>query len=124
MKAILLSIKPEYVNNILNGTKKFEYRKRIAKSTCNSILIYSTSPVMKVVAIAEIVSTISASPTALWERTKKQSGISRKKFRNYFHGCKVAYAYELGNIQIFDTPKNLSDYNIAVAPQSFVYIDI
>ncbi len=124
MMAILLSIKPEYVEKILSGTKKYEYRKRLAKIKTSTILIYSTSPVMKVVAKAEIIDTISAAPSTLWEKTKENAGISRKKYREYFHGCKTAYAYELGQIIIFDTPKNLSEYNVALAPQSFTYIEL
>lgn len=79
---------------------------------------------MKVVAKADIINTICAAPTSLWEKTKANAGISRKKYREYFHGCKTAYAYELGKIQIFDIPKNLSDYNIPFAPQSFTYVEL
>ena len=57
MKAILLSIKPEYVDRILAGTKKYEYRKRLARSNSSVLLVYSTSPVMKVVAKVEILGT-------------------------------------------------------------------
>lgn len=124
MKAILLSIKPEYVERILSGQKKFEYRKRLAKTESSIILIYSTSPVMKIVAKAEVVSTICEAPSTLWEKTKTQAGISRNKYREYFHGCKTAYAYQLGQILIFDTPKSLSDYNISLAPQSFAYVEL
>ena len=124
MKAILLSIKPEYVERILAGTKKYEYRKRLARTESSILLIYSTSPVMKVVAKVEILGTISAAPSTLWEKTKNSAGISRKKYREYFHGCKTAYAYELGQIEKFDPPKNLSEYGITLAPQSFVYVDI
>lgn len=124
MKAILLSIKPEYVEKILDGTKKYEYRKRLAKAESSTILIYSTSPVMKVVAKAEIIGTICAAPSTLWEKTKGNAGISRKKYREYFHGCKRAYAYELGQVQVFDVPKNLSDFNISLAPQSYAYVDL
>lgn len=123
MIAILLSIKPEYVEKILAGTKKYEYRKRLAKTKSSTILIYSTSPVMRVVAKAEIIGTICAAPSTLWEKTKVNAGISRRKYREYFHGCKTAYAYELGQIQIFDIPKSLSEYNISLAPQSFAYIE-
>lgn len=124
MKAILLSIKPEYVNKILAGSKKYEYRKRLAKTGSSKILIYSTSPVMKVVATAEVISTMCAAPSVLWEKTKDNAGISRKKYREYFHGCQKAYAYELGQVQIFDVPKKLSDFNILLAPQSFVYVEL
>lgn len=124
MRAILLSIKPEYVEKILAGSKIYEYRKRLAKTQSTTILIYSTSPVMKIVAKAEILGTICASPSALWEKTKGSGGITRRKYREYFYGCKTAYAYELGKICRFDPPKTLSDYNLVLAPQSFVYVEL
>lgn len=124
MKAILLSIKPEYVERILAGTKKYEYRKKLARSKSSILLIYSTSPIMKIVAKVEIRGTISAAPSTLWEQTKSNAGISRKKYREYFHGCKTAYAYELGKVEKFDHPHDLSDYNITLAPQSFSYVDL
>ena len=124
MKALLLSIKPEYVENILQGEKKFEYRKRLAKEDVSYIYVYSTAPSMKVVASVHIEGHLSDSPTALWEKTKAAAGISRDKFRDYFRGCKTAYAYKLGKVEVFESPKNLSDFGVAVAPQSFVYIKI
>lgn len=124
MKAILLSIKPEYVEKILQGTKKFEFRKRLAKEDVAVIYIYSTSPSMKVVASVQVIGRLSASPTALWEKTKATAGISRTKYRDYFHGCKIAYAYELGEVEILESEKNLSDFGIDTAPQSFAYIEI
>lgn len=124
MKALLLSIKPEYVEKILQGEKKFEYRKRLAKEDVSYIYVYSTAPSMKVVASVHIEGHLSDSPTALWEKTKASAGISRAKFRDYFRGCKTAYAYKLGKVEVFESPKNLSDFGVAVAPQSFVYIKI
>lgn len=123
MKALLLSIKPEYVEKILQGTKKFEYRKRLAKEEVSVIYIYSTSPSMKVVASAQVIGRLSASPTSLWKKTKANAGISRSKYREYFHGCKVAYAYELGEVSVFKKEKELFEYGITTPPQSFVYID-
>lgn len=124
MKALLLSIKPEYVEKILQGEKNFEYRKRLAKEDVSYIYVYSTAPSMKVVASVHIEGHLSDSPTALWEKTKAAAGISRAKFRDYFRGCKTAYAYKLGKVEVFESPKNLSDFGVAVAPQSFVYIKI
>ena len=124
MKAILLSIKPEYVKQILNGTKKFEYRKRLSKRDVDIIYIYSTAPKMKVVASVEVVDRISAAPSTLWEDTKNFAGISHARYREYFYGCTTAYAYKLGTVQIFDTEKELSDFGVNAAPQSFIYIDV
>jgi predicted transcriptional regulator len=118
-----LSIKPEYVDKILQGTKKYEFRRRIAKDTIDAIYIYSTYPTMKIVAKVEVLGVLFAAPSTLWENTKFAAGISRRKFREYFKGCKTAYAYKLGNLHIFDHPRSLQEFDIPVAPQSFVYIN-
>lgn len=122
MEAILLSINPEYVERIFAGSKKYEFRKRLANRSVDKILIYSTAPIMKVVGEVQVIKTISSSPTALWECTKKFAGISRDKYRKYFKGCKVAYAYQLGKVIQYDTPKDLSEIGISLPPQSFIYL--
>lgn len=122
MASILMSIKPEYVERIFAGSKKYEFRKRLANKAVGKILIYSTAPIMKVVGEVQIVETISASPTALWECTKKFAGISRDKYREYYKGCKVAYAYQLGQVTRYEPPKELSEFNINLPPQSFIYL--
>lgn len=108
----------------MGGTKKYEYRKRLANNSIKHIYIYSTAPVMKVVAKVNIIDILQASPTALWEKTKKTAGISRHNYRQYFKGCKTAFAYQLGDVQVFDKPKDLQDFGITTAPQSFVYVNV
>lgn len=123
MSTILLSIKPEYVRRILEGSKRFEFRRQMAKRKVERILIYSTAPEMKVVASVEVLGVLKDSPKKLWETTHTYAGISRQKFMGYFSNRMVAYAYRLGKLQKFDTPKKLAEYGITAAPQSFVYIE-
>ena len=122
MKSILLSIKPEYAERIFSGSKKYEFRKRLANRAVNKILMYSTAPIMKVVGEVQIIETISASPTTLWECTKKYAGISRDKYREYYKGCNVAHAYRLGQVTRYEIPKEISEFKISSPPQSFVYL--
>lgn len=122
MSKILLSIKPEYAKLILDGSKKYEFRKHLAHETVNSIVIYSTSPQMAVVGEVDVIQSIAMSPPALWEFTKKEAGISRTNFIRYFRDCKKAYAYKLGNVTIYEYPKALEDFGLLQAPQSFVYL--
>lgn len=121
-KRILISINPEHVYNIVQGIKKYEYRKMAAKQDISSIIIYETTPTKRVVAEAEIVEVLASSPEELWEKTKNASGISKEFFDRYFEGRKLAYAYKLGKVKVFGTPKLLSDFGIKSAPQSFVYL--
>ena len=110
------------MERIFDGSKKFEFRKRLADKSVNRILIYATIPTKQVVGEITVLDTLSASPTALWEKTKGKAGISRQRFREYFKGCKTAYAYCLGELFIYEPPKSLADYGISFPPQSFVYL--
>ncbi len=121
MKKIIISINPEHVNNIINGTKKYEYRTKAAKKDVNKLIIYETTPIKKVVAEAEIVEVLALDPNALWEKTREYSGITKNFFDEYFKDRKVAYAYKLGKIKVYDEPKTLTEFGLRVAPQSFAY---
>ena len=80
MSKILLSIKPEYANKIISGEKKFEYRTRVPIKTVSTIVFYSTAPIGKVIGEVEVLEIISGTPSSLWERTKKDAGISRSYY--------------------------------------------
>ena len=121
-RKILISINPEHVENIINGSKKFEYRKIAAKQDISSVVIYETTPVKRIVAEAEIIDVLILSPDELWKQTKQASGISKEFFDEYFKGKKIAYAYKLGKVKVYETPKTLLDYGVKNAPQSFIYL--
>lgn len=125
MKA-LFSIKPEYVNRILSGEKKYEFRRRIFKrQDIDKIVIYSTLPEGAIVAEASIISILQANPDTIWEQTHEYGGISKSDFMHYFEGSTCAYAIKLGMINRFSTPVQLADYSRKInhPPQSFAYID-
>ena len=122
MKKILISINPEYVQKILSGEKKFEYRTRVAKQQVDTLIIYATKPIMKVVAEVEILGVIATSPEELWNQTKNQSGITKSFFDDYFKDKQVAYAYKLGEVKVYKRPKSLLDFGLRMAPQSFAYV--
>ena len=122
MYKLLMSINPEHVENILAGKKKFEFRKTKCKEQIDSILIYSTAPVMKVVAEVEVKDIIEDTPQIVWKKTSKAAGIDKKFFDKYYAGKNTAVAYVLGCVTQFDSPRNLSDYGVKSAPQSYVYI--
>lgn len=122
MCRMLLSINPEHVTNIFNGKKVYEYRKVKCRNSVDSILIYSTAPIMKIVGEAKIDTVLEDSPKVIWEKTKQYSGIDRKFFNGYYKNKDIAIAYKLTNVIQYDVPKDLQDYGVKSAPQSFIYI--
>ena len=124
MCKILMPINPEYVNEILSGNKKYEYRKIKAKrKNVDKMLIYSTSPIMRIVVEVDILEILEDSPDKLWERTKNYSGITKEFYVKYYKNKSNAIAYKLGDVRIYNKPKKLSDIGINYIPQSFVYLD-
>lgn len=122
MCQMLLSINPEHVENILLGLKRFEFRKVRCKSKVDKIIIYATSPVMKVVAEVEVAGVIEDDVQAVWQLTNKFAGISYDFYEKYYEGKERAVAYKLGKVKKYAKPKLLSDYGLTFAPQSFVYV--
>ncbi|MFZ3130175.1 MAG: hypothetical protein WA125_03495 [Desulfosporosinus sp.] len=122
MCQILLSINPEHVENILLGTKRFEFRKVRCKANVDKIIIYATSPVMQVVAEAEVSEIIEDDVQAVWKLTSEFAGISYDFYGRYYEGKEKAIAYRLGKIKKYSKPKLLSDFGLTFAPQSFVYL--
>ena len=121
-KSIIISINPEHVENIINGTKKYEYRTKAAKQDVHKILIYETVPVKKVVAEAIIEEVIMLPKEELWNKTKRKSGITKEFYDQYFYGRDIAYAYKLGKVKVYRKPKELIEFGLNFAPQSYAYV--
>jgi len=77
---------------------------------------------MKDVAKVQVKGKIQASPIALWEQTKHATGTIRNNYRIYFKGCKTAYTFILEKLNVFDSPKAISEHGFSIPPQSFSYI--
>lgn len=121
---VILSIKPKYVEQIINGKKKYEFRRKIFKEQhIGHIIVYSSSPVKKVVGYFTIQEIYSEHPKNLWSNYRKYSGISKKEFLRYFKNSKNGYAIEINQFILFKNPVELSDIGINNGPpQSYMYI--
>ncbi len=121
---VLLSIKPEFVEKILDGSKRFEFRKNVFKNkNVKSIVVYSTMPVGKVVAEFDIEHILMDAPDTVWEKTADFSGISRSFFDEYFTGRDRAVAIGIGEVRQYERPMDLTELGIgSTAPQSYRYL--
>lgn len=120
---VVLSIKPEFANKIFEGTKKYEFRRAIFKNpNIKKVVVYSSSPVQKIIGEFEIDRIIIHDLETLWNKTKKYSGISEDFFFQYFDNKKKGFAIKIKNTKLYQTPRCIrQDYNL-FPPQSFLYL--
>ncbi len=86
---VLLSIKPQYVEEMIKGNKRYEFRKNIFKKEAEHVFIYSSSPVKKIVGVFTIGEIMRNTPKNLWNEFRDLSGISEQDFFKYFAGKDV-----------------------------------
>lgn len=121
---VLLSIKPIFAEKILNGIKKYEFRKSIFKrDDIHKVVVYASAPVKQVIGEFNIEEILNDDVDTIWKKTANEAGISKKYYQDYFDNKERAYAIKIGATKRYQHAKPLSDYNIKCAPQSFMYIN-
>ncbi len=123
-RAALISVHPKYVRQILDGSKKIEFRRVWASRPITHLVLYSTAPEMKVVAILQIKKTIEANVSELWELAKQYGGgLTRTMLREYFSNKPRGYGLIIGSVQTLNKPLALPVAIPGVrAPQSYAYL--
>jgi len=122
---VLLSIKPKYTSKIIEGSKKYEFRKSIFKNkSVDSVYIYSSHPVKKIIGKFTIADILEDHPDNLWDTVKDKSGLIESEFFNYFKGKSKGFAIEIDEFTQFKNPIDPKlHYENFTPPQSFCYIN-
>ncbi|MBC8438180.1 MAG: ASCH domain-containing protein [Deltaproteobacteria bacterium] len=120
---VLLSIKPKYAELILEGEKKYEFRRAIFKNpSVKKVIIYASSPISKVIGEFEIEDILSLKLSELWTHTMEHSGIDKEFYDSYFSGKDIGHAIKVKSAKRYKKQKELKEFDINYAPQSFAYI--
>ena len=123
-RAILLSVRPKYAEQIAAGTKRVEFRRAWTSEQVRLLALYSTAPTSRVTAFAPIAKVVKGSPTALWEYAKEfGGGLTRKELFAYLAGRKSGFALMLGRVHVMKRP---IDPSVCIpnfhVPQSYRYL--
>lgn len=152
-KALLISIHPEWAEKILNGKKTIEIRTWIPKNYVGWVYVYITKdnyknhlykkggvwtltdehiyPFCGKVAFRFFVWRESFVKIEreddhyfIWQRLLNKSCLTKEELYKYGRKRNL-YAWHIGKLEIFDKPKELSEFGLAKAPQkcAWVYID-
>jgi len=123
---IIISIKPQYAQQIVNGTKTIELRRKFPTEHIEGgiAIIYASSPICQIIGYARIDKVSSLSITTLWQRFGKASCVTKSFFNDYFSGLESGFAITLTNPVKLKTPLDIKrlegEYSFS-PPQSYRY---
>jgi len=123
---VVLSIKPQYSEKILQGKKTVELRRRFPVSAPSGTVayIYSTTPVRAMVGFAEIKNVLKLPIAEIWAEFEDSAYIEQIDFDNYFSGVEYGYALLFEEVKSFARPIPLDELRERFgfeAPQSYLY---
>lgn len=119
---IIISIKPAYADMILNGSKRYEFRKHGFKRQIDKVFIYSIKPVGKIVGYFTLGKILKGTPLEIWEICSEYAGILENDFYRYFEKAKIAFAIKIN--RVFEIERPISPSKIVKGfkgPRSFIY---
>ncbi len=124
---LLLSVKPYFADQIFDGTKTAELRRRISIYVKNQeVLIYVTTPVRQLRGGFRIEQVWSGPPETVWEKVSDKAGVTKGDFDAYYEGVKTAYALKITDVWEYDEPFGLESlrdmFEDFVIPQSWRYL--
>ena len=127
-RALFISVKPEFVEKIFNGSKTIELRKSAPNINKEDvIIIYSTSPIMSVIGTCRVKEIIMQKPAKLWNEYSNKCGIDRKRYFEYYEGKDIAVGIVLKDVKKFNKQIPLSKLRSKFTnfhpPQTFRYFD-
>jgi type I restriction enzyme, S subunit len=122
---VLMSIKPKYVKEIINGNKLYEFRKTVFHhENIDRVIIYASSPIKMIVAEFNVANIISGSPKKIWEECKENAGMDEESFMKYFNNKEKAFSISIDNLMVYDKPINPYDRLDGFRPpQSYMFVN-
>jgi type I restriction enzyme S subunit len=124
---VLLSIKPRFADRIFNGQKKYEFRKTSFRSPekIDTIYLYASSPVQRIVGAITMDKVDSDAPGNLWNKYSDFSGVAdRGQFMSYFEGVSEGHAIKIEKVHELERPINPKDHVENFSPPvSFYYLE-
>jgi predicted transcriptional regulator len=124
---LLLSIKPQHVSRILDGSKTVELRRRgWADAVGRTALLYSTWPERALVGSFVVAKVDVRSPSAIWRKYGELTGLTKREFDDYFDDAKTAVAIATSKVRRLLNPLTLDELRQRhpqfLVPQSYRYV--
>jgi predicted transcriptional regulator len=104
-----MSIKRRYVDMIMDGAKRVEFRKTLLPSGVDTVVLYVTSPTKRVVGQFSVAKQRIDSPPDLWDAYEMIAGVTENEFYDYFDGYWEGVAIEIDDVIAYSSSYSLQD---------------
>ncbi|HCG8253434.1 TPA: hypothetical protein NJ905_003696 [Vibrio parahaemolyticus] len=129
-KYILLSIRPNYIREMVSGVKKYEFRKKFPKISdmgiSNKVFIYSSKPVMAIVGSFVVKKQYHSDFQTLMKDIDASKTYS-ERISNYLIDKESCHALEVSELIIYESHLTLSElrreFGSFTPGQSYRYLD-
>lgn len=122
---VLLSIRPEHAEAILDGEKRWEYRRVApARETPYRVVLYANDPVQAAVGACWVPCVYSGAPATVVAKTVGETPHDAEEVYGYLFGKDEAHALRMMGPRRFDSPVGRTSLEAAaIAPtQNFRYL--
>lgn len=121
---ILISLEKQYFDQIKEGVKKYEYRRKFVRKSCRAYL-YIAKPQMEIMGYVDLEKPIIATPKELGDFAERQVTGIGKEIEEYMFGLAVGYAAKIKRFtEIEPVPLMYlrNSFNFT-APQGYIILD-
>lgn len=120
MQPVIIAVKPRFAELILSGVKTVEFRK--TSCPAQKFYFYATAPFKKIIGVCRVADRRQGNPDDIWNVYGAYGGITRAEFNAYYAGRNTAFAFILRDVKRYSVPKDLSDFGVKRAPQTFRHV--
>lgn len=122
-RVALMAIHEKWAEAILDGHKRVEFRKRRLAPDINTVLVYATAPISKVIGQFTVERIATGTPAEIWDTYGAVGVIEESAFFSYYENSESAVAIVVAEATRFAAPVPLDDFEPKPAvPQSFAYV--
>lgn len=127
--ALLISVRPRFVEQIFAGTKTVELRRiRPRVKAGDLVIVYASGSQKAIVGAFLIADVLVASPSSIWKRFASNTGLTKSEFETYFSGLETGFAIDIARTWQLASPVNLETLRRQRggfhAPQGYRYLDL
>ncbi len=120
---IILPIKPNEAFAILNGEKRWIYRRRKPKQKIDKILLYCSKPFSMIIGECDVEEHVrEGTIDDLWNQTWREAGEPEFLYFAYFKNKTSAYAFKIESYLAYKPYRSIEQYGLIAAPQTYVYV--